>query len=152
MRWFKHFADARHNPKLRAATKLLGEAAYARYFKLLEIVGQRGGKADDFTPLVNLDEPHTDLDWLAEELGISRRQARKTLDIFARLRLIDPDSLAARCVEIQGMTECLDEWTSRKLRSNSRVSCKKLPTDLGQSESQSERERERNNEEEDANK
>lgn len=120
MRWFKHWGDARHNPKLKAAQKQLGEAAYARFFKLVELVAQRGGKADDFRPLIFLTEPHTDLHWLADELGITVRQARKTLGLFARLKLVDPDEWSIERICIPQMTEYLDEWTGRHHRNNTR--------------------------------
>jgi hypothetical protein len=52
MRWFKHFSDARRNPKLRLVEKKLGEAGYARWFKLLELVAERGGTGRDFQPRI----------------------------------------------------------------------------------------------------
>ena len=137
MRWFKHMADSRHSPELRAATKKLGEVAYGRAFKLFEIVAQRGGKTDSFDPFIDLDDSCTNLSWLADELGISKNETRKTLKTFASLRIIDPDSWITNRIAIPQMKECLDEWTSRRLRASSRVNPENLPSDSGQRESQS---------------
>src|SRR5580693_9419692 len=92
MRWFKHFTDARHNPKFRAIEKKLGEAGYARACKLLEIIGERGGSGKEFTPRLDLNEPHLDLGWLADEMEIDRRSAKFTLAAFAKCKFIDPQA------------------------------------------------------------
>lgn len=121
MRWFKHYADARKNPKFRYVIKILGEAGYSRAFQLFEIIAQRGGKADDFfRPEINLAKPCTDFAWLAEELGISTSSLRRTLRVFAKARLIDPEALKRDLICIPQMSEYLDEWTGRKQRSTSR--------------------------------
>ena len=52
MRWFKHPSDARRNPKLRLIEKKPGEAGYAWWFKLLELVAERGGTGRDFQPRI----------------------------------------------------------------------------------------------------
>jgi hypothetical protein len=132
MRWFKHDTDARKNPKLRYIGKELGEAGYARAFQLLEIVAQRGGKADEFRPEIDLGQTCTDLDWLADELGISRPNTRKTLKIFAQCKFIDPKAYERNIISVPQMTQCLDEWTARRLRSNSRAGGADSQSDSGQ--------------------
>jgi hypothetical protein len=122
VRWFKHYADARNNPKFTYILKILGEAGYSRAFQLFEIIAQRGGKADDFfRPEINLQEPCTDFSWLAKELGISTSNLRKTLKIFAKARLIDPEVFRRNIINVPQMSEYLDEWTGRKQRSSSRA-------------------------------
>jgi len=84
MQWFKHYNDARRNPTFLAIEKKLGEAGYARSFKLLEIVAERGGKANKFRPVLDLKNLCTNLDWLADEWRISSKDAQETLDAFAK--------------------------------------------------------------------
>src|SRR6266850_2740105 len=123
MLWFKHLADARNDPKLRAIEKRLGEAGYARAFKLFEIMAGQGGKADNFCPKIDLKKPHTGLDWLADEWKISNEEALKTLETFAEVQLIDPKSWRRKIIYVPKMLELLDEWTARRMRSgHSRVS------------------------------
>jgi hypothetical protein len=114
MRWFKHFSDARNNPKFRAIQKRLGEVGYARAFKILEIVAQRGGNGEAFAPRVNLNHPHTNLDWIADELGTDRRTARATLKVCAEVRLIDFEAYQQNILYVPQMREYLDEWTRKK--------------------------------------
>jgi len=138
MQWFKHFNDARHNPKFRVIEKQLGEAGYARAFKLLEIVAQQGGKADRFSPRLDLRNVLTNFDWLAEELRISATDARATLETFAVVRFIDPKQFRKQVVYIPQMLEYLDEWTQRRQRSkSSRETPETLPSDSGPTPAQS---------------
>lgn len=129
MQWFKHYNDARHNPKFRAIEKKLGEAGYARAFKLFEIVAERGGKADKFTPVLDLKELRTNLDWLADEWRITTGEAKNTLEIFASVELIDPKALSKDIIRISQMIEYLDEWTQRRQPSKTpRVAPERLPS------------------------
>jgi len=133
MRWFKHLADARNNPKIRRVVQRLGEAGYARFFRLLEVVADRGGSGPKFRPELNLNDAATDLAWLASEMGCeSDKDAKETLDLFAAIRLIDPKAWKRGKIRIPQMTEYKDEWASRnkkpvsvetpeRLRSNSRA-------------------------------
>jgi hypothetical protein len=144
MLWYKHLADARNNPKFRAIEKRLGEAGYARAFKLFEIVAGQGGKAEDFCPKIDLKKPHTGLDWLAEEWKISIDEASKTVETFAEVQLIDPKSWRRKIIYVPQMLELLDEWTARRMRSgNSRVSREQLPSDSGKSRVREEVEKEK---------
>ncbi len=134
MRWFKHFTDARHNPKLRRIEDGLGEAGYARACKLLEIVGARGGSGEKFNPMIDLKTSPTDLRWLACELGIPEAEARATLSIFAQVRFIEPKSWRRKIIHIPQMKAYVDEWTQRRQRgSHSGVSPELLPRDSGKS-------------------
>lgn len=114
MRWFKHFNDARRNPKFRRIEKRLGEAGYARAFKLIEVVADRGGTGQNFDPGVDLKCPHTDLEWLAEELGVKLAEAKRTLDVFASVHLIEPEAWKRKQVCIPQMVAYRDEWTRKR--------------------------------------
>lgn len=143
MRWMKHFTDARHNAKFRAIERKLGEAGYARAFKLFEIVAERGGKAGDFSPTIDLRKSPTDLDWLAEEWKIPNDDAKETLDFFAAVRLIDQKAWRRKIVEVPQMLEYRDEWTQRQQRAkNSGGTPEQLPSDSGKSRSRAEEEKE----------
>jgi len=147
MRWFKHLTDTRNNPKFRAIEKKFGEAGYARAFKLFEIVAERGGKAGEFSPTIDLRKPPTDLDWLAEEWKISNDAAKETLDFFAEVRLIDQKSWRRTIVEVPQMLEYRDEWTQRKQHGrNSRATPEQLPSDSGKSRGRAEAEKEKEKE------
>jgi hypothetical protein len=137
MRWFKHFTDARHNPKFRAIEKKLGEAGYARACKLLEIVGERGGSGKEFAPRLDLNEPHTDLGWLADEMEIDRRSAKVTLAHFAKCKFIDPEAYQRNIVYVPQMIEYLDEWTRKRQPRDSGATPESLRTNSPQSKSQS---------------
>jgi hypothetical protein len=143
MQWYKHLADARNDPKFRAIEKRLGEAGYARAFKLFEIVASQGGKAEHFCPKIDLKKPHTGLDWLADEWKISIDEASKTIETFAEVQLIDPKSWRRKIIYVPKMLELLDEWTARRMRfGNSRVNREQLPSDSGKSRVREEVEKE----------
>lgn len=136
MRWFKHLADARYNPKLKRIQKQLGEAGYARAMKLLEIVAQRGGTGERFQPRITLEDPSTDLRWLAEEWSIHPRTARFTLGIFAKVRFIDPGAWRENIVYVPAMKEYVDEWTRRRRAESSGATPQSLLSNSPQSQSQ----------------
>ena len=143
MLWFRHLADARNDPKFRAIEKRLGEAGYARAFKLFEIVAGQGGKADNFSPKIDLKKPITDLDWLAGEWKIPNDEALKTIETLAEVQLIDPKSWRRKIIYVPRMLELLDEWTARRMRSgNSRVTREQLRSDSGKSRVREEVEKE----------
>jgi hypothetical protein len=138
MRWFRHFNDARNNPKFRAIEKKLGEAGYARAFKLFEIIAERGGTGKEFKPVIDLRKPPTDLDWLAEEWKISNEDTLKSLDLFAEVRIIAPKSWRRKIVQVPQILEYLDEWTERqRLRSSTRATPESLPSHSGVTPSRS---------------
>jgi hypothetical protein len=143
MQWFKHEVAARSNPKIHAIEKKFGEAGYARAFKLLEIVAERGGKAGEFAPRIDLKSSYTGLDWLADELGISSEVAEVTLEFFASVQFISPKLWRRKIVEVPQMLENLDEWTQRRMRAKaSRVTPEQLPSDSGKSREEKSRGRE----------
>src|ERR1700758_3817570 len=111
MQWFKHPNDFRNDPRLRVIEKRLGEAGYARALKLFEIVAERGGKADKFVPVLDLNSVCTDSDWLAEQLRITSEELQKTLETFATVELIDLKDWRKQIVRIPHMDGYLDEWT-----------------------------------------
>jgi hypothetical protein len=147
MQWFKHPNDFRNDPRLRAIEKKIGEAGYARVLKLFEIVAERGGKADRFSPVLDLNSVCTDLDWLADELRISKEELQQTLETFAAVDLIDQKDWRKQIIRIPHMDGYLDEWTQRKQRAKTsrdaseplprvpRATPEKLPSDSGKSKS-----------------
>jgi hypothetical protein len=149
MQWLKHYSDARQHPKFRAIEKQLGEAGYARAFKLLEIVAQRGGTAAKFAPVLDLKNPYTNVDWLADELRISPEEAERTLQVFASVKLIDPKAFQKQVIRIHQMLEYLDEWTQRGLKAkNSRATPERLPSESRVNPDQSKSKRREEKEEE----
>jgi hypothetical protein len=114
MLWLKHFTDARRNPKLLRIEKKLGEVGYARAFKLLEIVGERGGRGAKFNPVLDLNGPATDIEWLAGEMNLTADETRATLDVFSAVELIDPNSWQRLVVSVPQMLEYRDEYTERR--------------------------------------
>jgi hypothetical protein len=134
MLWFRHFTNARHNPKLRAIEKKLGEVGSARAYKLLEIVGERGGSGKDFAPRLDLNEPHTDVGWLADELGIDRRSARFTLSVFAKCKFIAPAEYQRNIVYVPQMKDYVDEWTRKCQPRNSGATPESLRSNSLQSQ------------------
>lgn len=119
MLWFKHFNNARHNPKFRAIERKFGEAGYARAFKLLEIVSERGGTGKDFSPRLDLNLPHIDLSFIADQLEIRPSSTKITLDHFAKCNFIDPDAWRQNVIYIPQMIEYIDEWTRKRQSRNS---------------------------------
>ena len=117
MRWFKHLVNLRRDPKIRKVRKKLGEIGYARAVSLMEIVGERGGAATKaFNPKINLRNPLTDLEWLADEWEITQEEALKTLDQLAQVGFINTKSWGKQIVYLPEMKKLLDEWTARKER------------------------------------
>lgn len=113
MLWIKHFSDARRNPKLLHVERKLGEGGYARFFKLLEIIAERGGKGANFRPEVDLTSTATDLEWLSSEIGVEEGVARETLDVFAKVGLIDEGAWKQTIVAVPAMREYADEYVTR---------------------------------------
>jgi len=114
MRWYKHLAGARHNPKLRKLEKDYGEGAYSRWFKLLEMICEQGGSGEDFRPRISLKDPHTGVDWLADEWNISEHEASATVQAMARVGLISKRSFNRGVIYVPQMIEYRDEWTRKK--------------------------------------
>ena len=138
MRWFKHFSDSRTTPQLRKIEKKLGEAGYARAFKLMELVAQYCGIATDFSPTIITKNSTIDVEFLAEEFGVSKAEARKTLQVFAEVSFIDPERWKEEVIHIPAMLDALDEWTGRaKRRKHSDDTPESLRRDSGKSQSQS---------------
>lgn len=127
MRWFKHFADTRRNPKVRAIERGLGEAGYARAIKLLEVVAQNCGAGEKFKPRLDLRKPITNETWLAEELGVEVKALEETLKIFSAVGFIDTKAFEHRVISIPQMLEYRDEWSAR----SSRATHEQLPSDSG---------------------
>jgi len=116
MLWFSHRNDLRRNPAVLRVEQRLGEAGYARWSKLLEVVSQFGGNGPDFEPRLDLRGPATDEGWLANELGIQTRDLRKTLRVFAEVGLINTKEYRERVIAVPMLAELRDEFTKKKQR------------------------------------
>lgn len=125
MRWFKHFNDARRNPKILAIERELGEAGYARAVKLLEIIASVGGTGSEFNPEIRLKDVTTSEEWLAAELNIPRPKLSQTCAVFSRVGLIDSRAWAKKIIRVPQMLDYKDEWSRR----NSRAATEQLPSD-----------------------
>jgi hypothetical protein len=106
---------------------------------LLEIIGERGGSGKEFTPRLDLNEPHLDLGWLADELGIDRRSAKFTLGAFAKCKFIDPQAYQGNVIYVPQMIEYLDEWTRKRQPRDSGATPESLWSNSPQSKSQSQK-------------
>lgn len=79
--YFPHFANARHDRKLKRVQKELGLEGYAIYFQLLEVLREQ----------LDFKYPFKDVDLLADEMGTSEPKIKAVIcnyDLFT----IDEDS------------------------------------------------------------
>ena len=79
--YFPHFANARHDRKLKRVQKELGLEGYAIYFQLLEVLREQ----------LDFKYPFNDVDLLADEMGTSEPKIKAVIcnyDLFT----IDEDS------------------------------------------------------------
>lgn len=73
--YFPHFANARHDRKLKRVQKELGLEGYAIYFQLLEVLREQ----------LDFKYPFKDIDLLADEMGTSEPKVRAVIcnyDLF----------------------------------------------------------------------
>ena len=73
--YFPHFANARHDRKLKRVQKELGLEGYAIYFQLLEVLREQ----------LDYKYPIEDIDLLADEMGTSEQKIRTVIcnyDLF----------------------------------------------------------------------
>src|SRR5258708_37363777 len=123
-------ADTRRNPKILRIQRSLGECGSAREITLMEVIANMGGSGESFEPRISLNDSHTDELWLADELGIKPGDLRKTLKVFAQVRLIDPTSFGSGEIFLPQMLEYRDEYSAKK-RSKSRQTPDSVPTQSG---------------------
>ena len=79
--YFPHFANARHDRKLKRVQKELGLEGYAIYFQLLEVLREQ----------LDFKYPFNDVDLLADEMGTSEPKIKAVIcnyDLFT----LDEDS------------------------------------------------------------
>ena len=105
---------------MRRIERKLGERGYARALKLQELIAQLSDPSQPFT--ASLDLRLVGIEHVAETFGVSDREARATLHIFAKAGLIEQEALKRGVVTVPGMMRALDEWTSR------RIPKQKIPT------------------------
>jgi len=96
----------------------------------MEVIANMGGSGESFEPRISLNDSHTDELWLADELGIKPGDLRKTLKVFAQVRLIDPASFESGEIFLPQMLEYRDEYSAKK-RSKSRQTPDSVPTQSG---------------------
>lgn len=77
--YFPHFANARHDRKLKRVQKELGLEGYAIYFQLLEILREQ----------IDFMYPLEDIDLLADEIGTSEPKVRTVICNYQLFDVID---------------------------------------------------------------
>lgn len=77
--YFPHFANARHDRKLKRVQKELGLEGYAIYFQLLEILREQ----------LDFQYPLEDIDLLADEIGTSEPKVRTVICNYQLFDVID---------------------------------------------------------------
>ena len=77
--YFPHFANARHDRKLKRVQKELGLDGYAIYFQLLEILREQ----------IDFMYPLEDIDLLADEIGTSEPKVRTVICNYQLFDVID---------------------------------------------------------------
>lgn len=79
--YFPHFANARHDRKLKRVQKELGLEGYAIYFQLLEVLREQ----------LDFKYPIEDIDLLADEMGTSEQKVRTVICNYDLFTLDDND-------------------------------------------------------------
>lgn len=80
--YFPHFANARHDRKLKRVQKELGLEGYAIYFQLLEILREQ----------LDFKYPMADLDLLADEMGTSEPKVKAVVCNYDLFTLDEQDN------------------------------------------------------------
>jgi hypothetical protein len=80
--YFPHFANARHDRKLKRVQKELGLEGYAIYFQLLEVLREQ----------LDYKYPIEDLDLLADEMGTSEQKVRTVICNYDLFTLDEEDN------------------------------------------------------------
>lgn len=143
MKWFKHDSDFRQRPYMKFINRRLGAEGVAAAYRLLEVMAESLGKAENKAGTLVLSVPYTEL-WLAEELGLfdedayhsdpSTKKLRQVLTVFNQSGLIElrtkkedgsttldesnavvPAEGKFTTITISGFVGMVDEYTARKL-------------------------------------
>jgi hypothetical protein len=104
MQWFKHSKDFRNSAEIKFLEGELGEAGYARFCKLLEVIATVAGKKKPFKPQIRMESPYT-WQWMAMELGVmaeteyygtvpDEREAARTIGLFEKAGLVSIEETA----------------------------------------------------------
>jgi len=80
--YFPHFANARHDRKLKRVQKELGLEGYAIYFQLLEILREQ----------LDFKYPLSDIDLLADEMGTSEPKVKAVIVNYDLFTLDEQDN------------------------------------------------------------
>ena len=80
--YFPHFANARHDRKLKRVQKELGLEGYAIYFQLLEVLREQ----------LDFKYPFTDIDLLADEMGTSEPKVKAVICNYELFNLDEIDN------------------------------------------------------------
>jgi hypothetical protein len=80
--YFPHFANARHDRKLKRVQKELGLEGYAIYFQLLEILREQ----------LDFKYPLSDIDLLADEMGTSEPKVKAVIGNYDLFTLDEEDN------------------------------------------------------------
>ena len=117
MKWIQHMTNSRRDPKLRAIIRQFGAVGYAVFWMSIEIISENLDKNTDCII-------EHDLDDLADEMGIQDKATiQAVLDGLVAKGLFTKNG---EKYQNKKVLQYADEWTSRKLRSNSRESTETL--------------------------
>jgi hypothetical protein len=107
--YFPHFANARHDRKIRRMEKELGLESYAIYFKLLEILREQ----------IDFRYPTDDLDLLADEIGTSEQKVRVVICNY-ELFTIDEDNKFFSIKQIYYLQPYIEKTSRARLAAQKR--------------------------------
>ena len=107
--YFPHFANARHDRKIKRMEKELGLESYAIYFKLLEILREQ----------IDFRYPIDDLDLLADEIGTSEQKVRVVIANY-QLFTIDEDNKFFSIKQIYYLQPYIEKTSRARLAAQKR--------------------------------
>jgi hypothetical protein len=112
MKWFKHEVT-NNNPKIKLLKRKHKAAGYATYFQIVEMIGDALDKThvDDWFYLPK--EYSSNLDLLADEIGVEEKELRTILDTCFEVNLLQSENGRIKCSQLK---ERADEYTDRLLK------------------------------------
>lgn len=120
MKWYKHISDSLDDPFIFDLMTEFGSDAYVVFFGVLEIYSREFSAEKNWKLVVSLTFFH-------QKLRISPKKIKKILSKIHKWETEFDENKVS--VFIPKFTELLDEWTARKLGSNSGQTPKKLSHD-----------------------
>jgi hypothetical protein len=120
MKWYKHISDSLDDPFIFELMSLFGSDGYLVFFGILEIYSREFSVENGWKLEVNLSYFH-------QKLRISSSKIKNILLKIHKWEIVFNDDQVT--IYIPKFTTLLDEWTMRKLGSNSGQTPKILGTD-----------------------